>query len=285
MRIFPVTKGGCQPRNSFYRVGVFAGAMLTMMVSFDVAAETKPLWEAGAGVAVGSFPAYRGAATQHSYIAPIPYVVYRGEKVTLDREGLRGLLFESERWHLDLSVDGMVPAKSDGGLREGMADLEPVIEIGPILEYVIVKKADSELRFRMPLRLVKDIPSFANHGVTFHPNLALTLDSRGWEWGGSVGPLFATQSYHDYYYTVSTADATATRPVYAAEAGYSGLRLTLGASRRFQRFWLGGFLRVDNLDGVVFADSPLVERSDTVMAGFVLSWVFKQSQRMVQVDR
>jgi outer membrane scaffolding protein for murein synthesis (MipA/OmpV family) len=255
-----------------------------LVSSFAAMAEEKPLWEAGVGVAVGSFPAYRGADTQHQYLAPIPYMVYRGEKVTLDREGLRGLLFESERWHLDLSVDGMVPAKSDGGLRQGMSDLEPVIEMGPILEYVIYKEAASELRFRMPVRLVKDIPYFANRGVTFHPNLALTLDSGGWEWGGSMGPLFATQSYHDYYYSVSASEATATRPVYAAEAGYSGFRLTMGASRRFKQFWFGGFLRVDNLDGAVFVDSPLVERSDALMAGFVLSWVFKQSERMVQVD-
>lgn len=277
MRIFPVCQGGCQPRNLFTVIGV-----LWLLSSFGVMAQEKPLWELGMGVAVGSFPSYRGAAAQYQYMAPLPYLVYRGERVTLDREGLRGLLFESERWHLDLSVDGAVPAKSNGGPREGMVDLKPVIEVGPSLEYVLYKKPDSELRLRMPLRLVKDIPTLANRGVTFHPNLALTLQSGGWEWGGSAGPLFASRSYHDYYYSVAAGDETPTRPAYVAGEGYSGVRLTMGASRRFRQFWFGGFLRVDDLHGAVFADSPLVERGDAVMAGFVLSWVFKQSERRVQ---
>jgi hypothetical protein len=34
------------------------------------------------------------------------------------------------------------------------------------------------------------------------------------------------------------------------------MRLTAGASWRFKRFWFGGFLRVDSLDGAVFAQSP-----------------------------
>lgn len=284
MCIFPVSGGRCQPRKSFYWDSLIYGLLLVLVLSSSVEAETKPLWELGMGVAVGSFPSYRGAATQHTYVAPLPYFVYRGEKVTMDSEGLRGQLFESERWLLDLSVDGMVPAKSDGGLREGMSNLDPVIEVGPILEYVIYKKPDSELRFRMPVRVVKDIPSFANVGVTFHPNLALTMDSSGWELGGSVGPLFATDSYHDYYYSVSANDVTASRSAYDAEAGYSGMRLTVGASRRYKKFWFGGFLRYDDLNGAVFEDSPLVERSNSVMAGLVLSWVFDESETMVETQ-
>ncbi len=255
-----------------------------LLFSGAVVAESKPMWEVGVGVASASFPAYRGAAAQHSYVAPVPYLVYRGEKVTLDREGLRGQLFESERWHLDISVDGMVPAESDGGPRQGMRDLDPVIEVGPILEYVIFDKTEAELRFRMPLRAVMDIPGFSGQGFVFHPNLALSLDSGGWEWGGSFGPLFASEEYHDYYYSISLTDATAVRPVYDAQAGYSGVRLNIGGSRRFKDFWFGGFLRYDNLSGAVFEDSPLVERSDALMAGFVLSWIFKQSERMVDVN-
>lgn len=284
MHIFPVSSGGCQPRKSFYWASLIYGVILTSVVSFDAAAEMKPLWEVGVGVAAGSFPAYRGAAKQYNYIAPVPYLVYRGEKVTLDSEGLRGELFESERWKLDLSVDGMAPAKSDGGLREGMSDLAPIIEMGPILQYIILKEPTSELSFRMPVRLVQELPSFINRGATFHPNLALSLDSGGWEWGGSVGPLFATESYHDYYYSVTASDVTASRPLYDAEAGYSGLRLTMGASRRFKNFWFGGFLRYENISGAVFEDSPLVEQTDSLMAGFVLSWVFKESDRLVQVE-
>ncbi|MBV1733445.1 MAG: MipA/OmpV family protein, partial [Hydrogenophaga sp.] len=43
------------------------------------AAEEKPLWEAGIGVATVSFPAYRGSDQHHNFLLPSPYFVYRGE--------------------------------------------------------------------------------------------------------------------------------------------------------------------------------------------------------------
>ena len=70
MRIFPVCQGGCQPRNPFTVIG-----LLWLLSSFGVMAQEKPLWELGMGVAAGSFPAYRGAAAQYQYMAPLPDLV------------------------------------------------------------------------------------------------------------------------------------------------------------------------------------------------------------------
>lgn len=281
--IFPAPGRGCQPGAVTGLWWRMVAAVLGLFLSDAVAAGEKPLWELGAGAAVGSFPAYRGAADQHTYALPIPFLIYRGERVTIDREGLRGELFESERWRLELSADAMVPVQSDDGLRQGMDDLAPVLELGPSLEYLLQREGGTEWRLRLPLRsaLAVDLPNISEQGWLFHPNLAFDTDNGSWEVGASFGPLFATQRYHDYYYGVSPAEATATREAYHAEAGYSGLRLTLGASRYYGNLWVGTFLRYDDLRGAAFINSPLVEQESAWMGGVALAWIFRRSTTMV----
>ena len=100
----------------------------------------------------------------------------------------------------------------------------------------------------------------------------------GWDIGTAVGPIYASEEYHDYYYEVAPAYATPSRPAYDARAGYSGSRLTLTVSRRFAKFWVGAFARYDNLSGAVFADSPLVKKNDAFMAGIGIAWILVQSR-------
>ena len=50
------------------------------------AAEEKPLWEAGVGVATVSFPAYRGSDQRQAFVLPTPYFVYRGEFLKADKD-------------------------------------------------------------------------------------------------------------------------------------------------------------------------------------------------------
>ncbi|MHB1291126.1 MAG: MipA/OmpV family protein, partial [Sulfuricella sp.] len=59
-----------------------------------------PLWEAGAGVAVLEFPDYRGSDEKYAYVLPVPYVVYRGEFLKVDRERVRGLFFKTDKAEL-----------------------------------------------------------------------------------------------------------------------------------------------------------------------------------------
>ncbi len=210
-----------------------------------------------------------------------PLIIYRGEKVTIDREGLHGDLFESGRWRLELSADAMIPADGDDGLRNGMPELEPIVEVGPSLEYLI-DKSEATWHFRFPLRGAIDLPSLNYRGIVFHPNLAVETRHQDWDLGSSFGPLFASEGYHDYYYSVSDEYVTSTRAAYKAGSGYSGFRYTMGASRHFGDLWVGMFMRYDNLKGAVFSDSPLVEEKSSVMGGIVFSWVLYRSEKMVE---
>jgi outer membrane scaffolding protein for murein synthesis (MipA/OmpV family) len=247
------------------------------------------LWEAGFGLSALSFPAYRGSDQQSEYLFPLPFLAYRGELLKVDREGLRGRLFDNERVILDLSLSGAVPVRSrDVDAREGMPDLDPLFEIGPGLTANLLEGADDrwQLRLRLPVRyaIATDLRGVDPVGWRFDPHLNFNTDQGGWNLGLNAGVLFADQRYHAYYYEVAPRYARPDRPAYQASGGYGGVVLLASASRRFDRFWVGGFLRYDDLDGAVFRDSPLVQTRSSWMGGVGVVWVFAQSKRQVMAS-
>lgn len=267
-------------------------SVLTLAVALSCAAahaEEAPLWEIGAGFAGLSIPDYRGADQQRGYVLPLPYIQYRGDVFRIDREGAHGDVFKSERVKVDLSLGAGPPARSGkNGARTDMPDIDPTVEAGPSLQIML---AQNETRsriwsLRLPLRAAAatDLKHVQRIGWVFAPNLNFDLMNvgGGWDVGLAIGPMYATEDYHDYYYEVAPAFATTTRPAYDAKGGYSGSRLTLTASRRYKTFWVGAFARYDALSGAVFADSPLVKRQESFMAGAGIAWIFAESKTRVQ---
>jgi outer membrane scaffolding protein for murein synthesis (MipA/OmpV family) len=261
---------------------LFTGTLLTARADGEV----LPLWELGAGVGVVDFPEYRGASERHTYVLPIPYVVYRGDILQVDRQKARGLLARTERLELDVGVNGSVPVKSDSTqARSGMPDLDPTLELGPSLNVALVRAPRYLLELRLPVRAViaSDFRSASDQGILAQPNLNLDLVlDGGWKLGLLAGPLFATRRYHEYFYSVAPQYATPDRPAYAAPGGYSGGQVLVAFSRRFENLWLGGFAKFDALQGAAFEDSPLVERKQGWAAGFGVSWIFARSTRTVE---
>lgn len=248
-------------------------------------AEPLPRWEIGIGPAGASLPDYRGSDEQRGYIFPLPYFKYRGERVEIDREGIRGL-FRTDRTQLGLSLAGAPAVDSDDNdARIGMPDLDAVVELGPVLEITLWRhqQDDQKLSLMLPLRGVVSVDgsNFDSIGAVFAP--ALKFESMGgrarnWHLVTSLGPLYADKHYHDYYYEVEPRFARPGRPPFDASAGYSGIRLTLTAARRFPKFWLGAFARYDELSGAKFEDSPLVERDYAVIAGVGIAWIVAKSR-------
>lgn len=251
--------------------------------------QDKPLWEFGLGAGVLRAPDYRGAANHTTYATPIPYLIYRGRLLRVDREGVHGDLYQRGRVKLDWSAAAGLPAKSrSDGPRAGMPDLDPTVEIGPSLEIRLHRDAaaDREWSLRLPLRAVAatDLRSSQGAGWVFAPNLHLKMQRLGGGWEGSLalGPMYAAEAYHDYYYEVAPGFASATRPAYDAKGGYSGSRFTAILSRRFDDFWIGGFARYDALSGAAFSDSPLVQKKEAFMIGVGVAWVFAESSARVR---
>jgi outer membrane protein len=253
--------------------------------------EEKPLWEAGVGLAVLQMPDYRGSNEYRGYLLPYPYLIYRGDILRVERERISGRIFETDRFLLDISLNGSVPVdSSDNPERRGMPDLDPTFEIGPSLNITLFENRQENLTLKLslPVRAFfsTDFSSVRREGWVFHPRLNFEkgdmIPDTGLNLGLSVGPMFADQGYHDYYYAVDPSFETSSRPRYAAGGGYSGSTATVGISKALNPFMLSAFVILDYLDGAVFEDSPLVKTRYAWMCGFTVSWIFLKSTERVQ---
>lgn len=254
--------------------------------------QEKPLWEVGAGVAAFSFPAYRGSDQTNNFLLPVPLVTYHGDFFKADRHGIRGSFFDSDRVDLTVSLALSPPASSeDIKARSGMKDIEGTFEIGPQMDFTFWR-SENRARFvklLMPLRAAFTVESSPKDiGWVFHPKLNMDItdlpNMPGWNLGLLAGPLFGDKRQHAYYYSVDPQYATAGRPAYEAKAGYAGMQYLVGLSKRFPKFWVGSFVRYDNLSGSTFEDSPLVRQKDYFAAGLAISWIISESSTRVMVN-
>ena len=145
------------------------------------------------------------------------------------------------------------------------------------------------LRLYLPLRVAHTLTrDVQNIGWVFHPKLNLDLrDVPGlerWNVGLQAGPLFGDRRQHQYFYGVDPAFATPERPAFRASGGYAGMQYLAAVSSRFDRYWIGAFLRYDNLRGASFADSPLVRTRDYWAGGIAVSWILGESSTRVSVN-
>ena len=272
--------------------GALASMSLATAVTGLQAAEDQRLWEIGAGVAAFSFPTYRGSDQTHNFLMPVPHFTYNGDFLKADRQGIRGSFFDSDRLDLTISLALAPPVSSDDiTARAGMPDLEGTFEIGPQMD-VTLWRSDNRARFvklLLPLRTAITVEgSPKSIGWVFHPKLNMDITDipgmAGWNLGMLAGPLFGDKRQHEYYYTVAPQYATAARPAYEAGAGYAGMQYLVALSKRFPKYWVGGFVRYDNLSGATFENSPLVRQKDYFAAGIAFTWVFGESSTRVKVN-
>lgn len=279
-------------RSKWGRLGGMAALCVGCVTASALADEEKPLWELGAGVAAMTFPTYRGSDETNNFVLPVPFFTYHGDFFKADRHGIRGSFFDTDRLDFTVSLALSPPASSDDiKARSGMPDLDATFEIGPQMDITFWRSENRArfLKLLLPMRAAftlegppKDI------GWVLHPKLNLDITDlpglQGWNLGLLAGPLFGDQRQHQYFYGVAPRYATTTRPAYEADGGYAGMQYLAAVTKRFPKFWVGAFIRYDNLAGAVFDDSPLVRQKDYFAAGLALSWVFAESSTRVMVD-
>ncbi|HEX6722152.1 MAG TPA: MipA/OmpV family protein [Burkholderiaceae bacterium] len=243
----------------------------------------RPLWEAGAGIGVLRLPHYRGSDQSHTWVLPVPYLVYRGDWLRADRDGARALLANIDRLDVDVSVAATAPTRSeDNRARAGMPDLAPTVEIGPNFNWTLSRGEQWKLQARLPIRAAFTIEAGPDMiGWQATPNINLDVRTHGWNLGLLSGPIFASRKMNGYYFDVAPQFATAERPAYSSPGGYAGWRLVSAASRRIGAWWLGAFVSADTVSSARFESSPLVRQHGTVAYGVAVSWVFGASEQKV----
>jgi outer membrane protein len=266
------------------------------LVNGSARADERPLWEAGAGIGLLALPDYRGSDESRGYVLPFPYLIYRGDILKADREGVRAQLLDNDRIKFEFAVNASQPVRSSSNqARQGMPDLKGSFEAGPALVVNLVRSESrkTSLDFRLPLSTGVTLGGgFKGIGWQAGPRLNLDVydagesivHEAGWNLGLAVGPIFQNRKRNAYFYDVQSEFVTANRPAYRSSAGYAGTQFLAALSKRYDRFWVGGFVRADTLHGAVFEDSPLIRRKSYFAGGVGVAYVFGQSTQTVEVS-
>jgi outer membrane scaffolding protein for murein synthesis (MipA/OmpV family) len=255
--------------------------------------EGKPLWEVGLFNTAAMLPHYRGSDEYEGYVLPLPYLIYRGKILRANREGVRGVFFDSPHFEMSLSFWGNPPVKGKSDARKGMEDLDAIIEAGPALRwYFSERNAQSPLYLQAALRGACSIAFHNGLDTTYqglHGNLNLIYQNhrlfkaQKLSFGVNLGVDFADRGFNGYLYDVPPADARPDRPYYDARGGYAGASLSLSLVKRLtDRLSLVLYSRWENVTGATFQDSPLVKQTNDVVLAFGLLWKIAESKRTAQ---
>lgn len=249
--------------------------------------DRRPLFELGIGGGGAWIPDYPAADQNRLRGIPFPYLVHRGEILRADDRGLRTDVYRGSALEFSFAFSGAFPVSSeDNRAREGMPDLDWLGEVGPGLRYTVWtgtpapgRRPDRRLLLELPVRAVfsTDLTSIRFRGLTAEPNIVFEqrgLFLRDSRLRLSLGPIFGTERFQDYFYEVAPEFARPGRPAYDARGGYLGTRLQLSYRLPLSdsiSFVAGG--RVENFTGAANRDSPLFRRevNYTLAAGFAWS--------------
>ncbi len=257
-----------------------------LLLTPDLVLADKPLWEAGFGVSALTMPAYRGSDQQTELFLPLPYFVYRGDNFRIDRSAVRNVWQATPRQEWDLSLGAAPPVKSHSvEARQGMKDLDPSFEVGVSWKYLLWEGEDQRLVWKWPVRYVfaSNFKRVQSAGWVSAPLLSLEQgysNEGDWRLGAQLGAQWATAKHHQYFYNVDASEASANRPEYHAHGGYSGAYLLFSATRRWKDWWVGSFVRVDDLNGAAYSGSPLVRENHNLWFGIGISRIFWTSTEM-----
>jgi len=233
----------------------------------------------GIGVGTMYYPDYLGSDQSNLMFIPYPYISYKNENIEIDGNGLDAELFDIDNLSMRLSISGSVPVKSSG-VRKGMHDLDPSIEIGPALVYSLYEKNGLSLKIDMPIRAVisSDFKGLDYRGYIYDPKLSIEYDtSDGYNFQLHTGGVFADSRYHNYIYGVKLKNTTKDRNYYKTDSGYSGYKTSMGIEKKFENLWLGAFVRHYSLTGSIFGSSPLAVKNSAVYGGLFVAYLFDKS--------
>ena len=278
-----------------YRFALAVLLPLITAIPFAVAAETDdpdadPLWEMRLAAFGRYGPSYPASEDKQFNIIPLPLPIYRGKFLRLGDETdspIRGRVFRRDKIKLDLAFDLNFPVDSDDvDAREGMPDLDLLLEAGPELELEFASQAffDGRWFFSVEMR-----PAFSfdgldpgYEGIVLTPELTYRkkLGKRRNELKISLASNFANSKYMDYFYTVEPSFATADRPAYEADSGYLGTDLQVSWVKSLgDDFELFVASRLSFHQGAANEDSPLFTEDTTISVFAAFMWTFWESER------
>jgi len=251
--------------------------------------ETEPLWEWNLAAFGRYGPAYPASEEQQFNLIPLPFPVYRGKIFRLGEDTdnpIKSRIFRTDRIKLDFSFDLNFSSDSDDiDAREGMPDLDLMLEVGPELELRFNRKPllGGAWFFTPNLKLATSFdgldPSY--RGLIFSPEFQyrIKLAEQRSKIKLKLTPAFATKDYMEYYYQVDPQFATAQRAAFDADGGYLGTDLSLSWRHSLtDSFDIVVGTRVALHQGATNDDSPLFTEDFTTSVYGAFLWKFWESE-------
>ena len=243
----------------------------------------QPKWEAGLVLGGGWINDYPGADQNHARGLVAPLLIYRGPVLRVDRDGIRGRLFNNSDIEFDLAASAAFNARNSDA-RQGMPGLDYLFGFGPQLIYKGLRDhwGSPTLHLKARALMSTDLRDIHGRGVALDPELRWRVSPlAGWPGALTFGvqPTWASRSLHKYFYEVEPSQATPERPAYQARAGYLGTELNLTLSRRHSDS-LSWFVtaRGMSLHGAANLRSPLLRDTGTLSVGAGILWTPWHSQ-------
>ena len=262
-------------------------AALAADISSSSSLQSLPVWEAGLVLAAGSVPDYPASDNSRVRALALPLFVYRGPVLRVEDGGVRGRLFSSASFEVDLSAAGAFNARNNEA-REGMPGLDYLFQIGPQAVYRWDLDERERISAHLKARAVfsTDFGSVDYRGLVIEPQVRWSLKAvagSAYNLGLSASASFATERLHDYFYEVAPQYARPDRPAFDASAGYLGSEFGINLNRKLSdtlRVFVGARLALHG--GAANQDSPLFKDNSTISYGVSLLWTPWRSEAVVQ---
>lgn len=258
--------------------------------------EKLPLWEFGV-VGIGAYlPHYRGSDEYQAYAFPLPYFLYRGKYVKANRDGVRGIFWRNKRFETDISLSGNPPVSDDNEAREGMPELDGLVEIGPALRYYFHEYGERDSFFvEATVRAafsfdfgggveVEDEGYNSDFSLVYRNSKLLKRYETRFHF--NTGIQFADEIFNSFFYNIDPEYVTASRGYYVSKAGYGGFHLSGSVVKELSpKFSVTLYGKWMNINGSVFEDSPLVRSDNNFVLSAMLVWKFAESKSKERVSQ
>lgn len=231
----------------------------------------------GIGLSYISAPVYLSSKKQNSHIYPIPYIEYKSKYFNIDRDRIYKDFLSSDKANMELSIRGMLPSKNEDTLREGMNDLDAILEIGPKFIYNIYSKKNMKINLEVPIRIALSLGKDLLKYKGYYSSLQIKYENsllKNYKVNFILGASYSDKKLNNYYYEVKKEFINSNRKEYHSNSGFSGLHNSFSITKKDKNFWYGAFVKYYYLKNAVFENSPLYQTDNSLIYGFAFSYLF-----------
>jgi len=252
----------------------------------------KPRFEAGVAAAGVQVPAYPSSSVTSKRNFFSPWFIYRSEKLQVKDGGVNLTAYESDKLTVDLGVGVSLNADTSiTPLRNGMPDIDYLLELGPRFDVSLLDETNDSIRRRLnwttALRLAMstDGKRVDFRGPVLNTQLRYRMGgffNNKISFNTSVESTWLGNELMDYFFAVEPEYQTPVRPEFNASGGFLGVSLSAGINYRptTEISTYFGF-DISSLDGSKNEDSPLFEQETNTRMILAFSWRLYKSKGLV----